>query len=170
MVDPFVPGAGAGAPEDWKTEFSRFLTLVAPGAGLDKELAAEPAPLPDAVRIGGLIAVALSQGGRDAADAYAGMGGEELAQVFLAAWQLKRLSAAAPDLQPLRCAPTLWWCQRRSQADRQRLAQQLGGGREEDPAAREVAEDQFSIMRSEAVVGEPLLRGSPGQFEELPLP
>jgi amino acid adenylation domain-containing protein/non-ribosomal peptide synthase protein (TIGR01720 family) len=170
MVDPFVPGAGAGAPEDWKTEFSRFLTLVAPGAGLDKELAAEPAPLPDAVRIGGLIAVALSQGGRDAADAYAGMGGEELAQVFLAAWQLKRLSAAAPDLQPLRCAPTLWWCQRRSQADRQRLAQQLGGGREEDPAAREVAEDHFSIMRSEAVVGEPLLRGSPGQFEELPLP
>ena len=64
---------------------------------------------------GGLLsAFALAWASRANGDsAYAALGADELARVFLVAWRLKQLSLALPSLPATRVATHCWWATQR---------------------------------------------------------
>jgi amino acid adenylation domain-containing protein/non-ribosomal peptide synthase protein (TIGR01720 family) len=149
LVDAFVPEARPAGGFDWRDELARFHALVLGGAqpALAPALMAGPQPIEEDVA--DLLGRQLLQPDASGRGTFAGMGGPELARIFMVGCRLKQLSLECEGLQPLQCPATTWWVHGRDPADRQRLARQTA---QPEPVLREVHADHFSILRDAAVI------------------
>ncbi|MFK0311186.1 amino acid adenylation domain-containing protein [Pseudomonas sp. NPDC090233] len=122
LLDSFVPSATHTLQDDWLEDLQAFAQVLLPGAVVAPTDASESA---ETVRL--LMAGLADQ--RDAnsaaSSAYAVLGSDELANVFLVARKLKQLSVQLPGCRPVRVEPASWWVPGRD-AERIALAAQIG--------------------------------------------
>ncbi|WP_423358072.1 amino acid adenylation domain-containing protein [Pseudomonas citronellolis] len=111
LLDSYVPGEEGVADGSWQDDLEAFLGVVLglpPGAAEDE---APPSAAPQAAEVARRTAAALARANGDSA--YAALGADELARVFLVAWRLKQLSLALPSLPATRAATHCWWATQR---------------------------------------------------------
>ncbi|WP_256327820.1 non-ribosomal peptide synthetase [Nitrosospira sp. Nl5] len=166
LIDSFIPGDEQSESDDWRCDFSDFVSLVVPGAKPgdviqddlpDGECATE-SEQPSEQAITGLledlisaeqIRVRTGEEGNTEAGGYADMGAEELARIFIVARQLKALSLQASALSPLQVQATCWWAATRPLSDRLALALQI---EQETLQSIELDADHFAIVRTESLL------------------
>ncbi|MGH8685538.1 MAG: thioesterase domain-containing protein, partial [Nitrosospira sp.] len=166
LIDSFIPGIEQLPPDDWRHDFSDFVSLVVPGAkpagvirdSLPGDGVATESEQPSEQAIAGLLEHLISaeqsqrrSGGEGNTEAggYADMGAEELARIFIVARQLKTLSLQAPALSPLLVQATCWWAATRPLSDRLALALQI---EQETLHSIELDADHFVIVRTESLL------------------
>ena len=156
LVDGYVPGEEGATLADWREDLKDFLSVVLPRsaateppASAGAAISGAGAPLVVESAITAALAIARAAGEIDDDNAYAALGGTELARMFAVARHLKTLSLDAPPLRRLRCTPTCWWIARRPARDVELLARQVAS-----PAIVQewIAADHFGILRSEGLL------------------
>jgi pimeloyl-ACP methyl ester carboxylesterase len=171
LVDPFIPGIGEPGPDDWRQDFSDFVSVVLPGAKIDGadgviadgnqksclQSPEQPPEQPSEEILAGLLdelisAMQASEGAASPAKGkrggYADLGAGELARIFSIARHLKALAAQAPELSELDVTPVCWWVATRPLSDRLALSRQTG---QAELSGNEIDTDHFSIIRAEAL-------------------
>jgi pimeloyl-ACP methyl ester carboxylesterase len=167
LIDSFIPGMGETGPDDWRQDFSDFVSLVLPGAKIDgadgvfpdgnQKSCLQSSEQPSEETLAGLLDELISAmqasegatspttggGGRDA-----DLGASELARIFSVAQHLKTLAAQAPELGCLNIRPACWWVATRPLSDRLALLRQTG---QPELSGNEIDTDHFSIIRTEAL-------------------
>jgi thioesterase domain-containing protein len=169
LIDPFIPDVDRPDVDDWRRDFSDFVSVLLPHAatGVDAAEGEEPPDgnlmdsLPESMqmiadRLERLIAAADNnkrKGTGDLAGAsaggYADMGAEELARIFMVARHLKAISEKAPSLSPLLVEPVCWWAAARPVAERLALAEQIS---QHELHSIEIDADHFGIVREDALM------------------
>ncbi|MDQ3187077.1 MAG: AMP-binding protein, partial [Pseudomonadota bacterium] len=166
LIDSFIPGIEQPQLNDWRGDFSDFVSVVIPGATLgdvirDDSSGDEEPPepkQPSEQTIASLLEQLISaeqirartgEGGNTEAGGYADMEAEELARIFIVAHQLKALSLQASALSPLQVQATCWWAATRPPSDRLALALQID---QDKLRSIEVDADHFAIVRTESLL------------------
>jgi len=158
LIDSYIPGTDSPEPDDWKRDFSDFISVIVPDANLDRRMMDNsPACLPgeSGPTVAGLLESLLQERMREREDGeqegYAAMGVEELAHTFTVARRLKALSLQSSALTALRCRPACWWVAGRPASDREALAFQVD---KDELRSVEVDADHFAIVRDEMLLRE----------------
>jgi pimeloyl-ACP methyl ester carboxylesterase len=168
LIDSFIPAMGELAPDDWRQDFSDFVSVVLPGAKIDGAVEVFPdgnqkdwqqsSEQPSEETLAGLLEKLIStgqtpegttrsnSGGRSG---YADLGASELARIFSVARHLKALAAKAPELGCLNIRPTCWWVETRPLSDRLALSRQTG---QAELLGNEIDTDHFAIVRADSVL------------------
>jgi hypothetical protein len=171
LIDPFIPGVEMPEPDDWRRDFSDFISVVIPGANPD--VIAGDSSMHTASEESGPAIVSLlerllqAERKREREDGehtegYAGMGIDELAHTFTVARQLKALSLHSSALTALQGKATCWWAAGRPASERQALAAQIA---QDTMRFIEVEADHFTIVRNEL-----LLLGIKAALAAIPAP
>jgi amino acid adenylation domain-containing protein len=170
LIDPFIPGMELPEPDDWRRDFSDFISVVIPGATLDViagDSSVETASEESGPAIVGLLERLLQtetmrqhEKGEQQTEGYAGMRIDELAHTFTVARRLKALSLQSPALNALQGKATCWWAARRPVSELYVLAAQI---EQQTMGCIEVEADHFSIVRDEL-----LLQGIKAALEAIP--
>ncbi|MHB2052591.1 amino acid adenylation domain-containing protein [Pseudomonas sp. VEM90] len=145
LVDGFVPGtAEAMLADNWQGDLEDFLDLLSPGLSRQVPGLAQEEEHQD---FNGLFQMLLDTlpATQIQASRYLGMGAEELANLFVVARRLVRLSRQLPACHPVEAPVHAWWTPGR-QADGELLARQLG---QPGLAADTIACGHFQIPRDE---------------------
>ncbi|OPA84560.1 hypothetical protein BFW87_29090 [Pseudomonas fluorescens] len=121
LLDAYVPGESATSVDDWQADLREFVDVTR--SSLAPHLHPAGGETPDNLRQ--LFSDALTREGGDANRP--GFGAEELAQVFMVARHLKRLSLQLAACEALPVRPECWWTDGRAQ-EALRLGVQLGQG------------------------------------------
>jgi hypothetical protein len=167
LIDPFIPGIGESQLDDWRQDFSDFISVVLPGAKIDSGDGVFPvgnqkswqqsSEQPSEEILAGLLEklISVGQTPEGATDSnsgerggYADLGAEELARIFIIARHLKAIAAQAPELSELDVMPVCWWVAGRPLSDRLALSRQTG---QAELSGNEIDTDHFSIIRTEAL-------------------
>ncbi|MFG0610739.1 amino acid adenylation domain-containing protein [Delftia sp. WSY_14] len=151
LVDPFVPPASGQVADAWWPDFVRFAAYLMPQVRIEDLAELGAAQEPSIDLLAGPIDRLLGRAETDHPAGHASMDGTGLAQAFMTARHLKRLSLQMDRLPALEAEVDLWWSQDRDAADRSRLERQLG---REPASAADIAADHFSLMRHEDLVAQ----------------
>ncbi|MGH8762084.1 MAG: amino acid adenylation domain-containing protein, partial [Nitrosospira sp.] len=166
LIDSFIPDTEQSQPNDWRHDFSDFVSIAIPGAALgdvigndssgDEESQESKQPSEQAITslLEHLISaeqvrMRAEKNGNTEARGYADMGAEELMRIFIVARQLKALSLQASALSPLQIQATCWWAATRPLSDRLALALQID---QDKLRSIEVDADHFTIVRTESLL------------------
>jgi pimeloyl-ACP methyl ester carboxylesterase len=168
LVDPFIPNVREPGADDWRRDFSDFVSVLLPHAatGIDTAEGEESSDenlmhsLPASMQLitdrlkqlieagnnkrkgaGGLAGIT--------AGGYADMGAEELARIFMVTRHLKAISRKAAPLSPLLVEPVCWWAAARPVAERLALAEQIS---QHELHSIEIDADHFGIVRDDALM------------------
>ncbi|SEN51846.1 amino acid adenylation domain-containing protein, partial [Nitrosospira multiformis] len=168
LIDSFIPAIDEPEPDDWRQDFSDFVSVVLPGAKIDgadgvfpdgnQKSRLQSLKQPSEETLAGLLDELIS--GMQALEGvasptkgkwsgYADLGASELARIFGIARHLKALAAQAPELGCLNIQPTCWWIATRPLSDRLALSRQTG---QAELSGNEIDTDHFSIIRAEALL------------------
>ena len=120
LIDPFIPGMGETGPDDWRQDFSDFVSVVLPGAKIDdadgvfpdgnQKSCLQSSEQPSEGALAGLLDELISAGQKPEGttksnngegDSYADMGASELARIFSVGRHLKALAAQAPESEQI---------------------------------------------------------------------
>jgi thioesterase domain-containing protein len=167
LIDSFIPVMGEPAPDDWRQDFSDFVSVVLPRAKIDdadgvfsdgnQKSCLQSSEQLSEDALAGLLEKLISaiQTSESTASptkgkrgGYADLGASELARIFSVARHLKALAAKAPELGCLNTRPTCWWVETRPLSDRLTLSRQTG---QAELLGNEIDTDHFSIIRTEAL-------------------
>nr|WP_252980619.1 non-ribosomal peptide synthetase [Delftia acidovorans] len=151
LVDPFVPEAGQTLSDDWWPDFLAFVSHLLPHADIDDVAEVRTVPQPSADLLAGPLGRAAARAGAQLAEGSVSMEGADLAQTFMTALHLKRLSLQTERLRPVAGAAQLWWSEGRNASDRTRLQQQL---RQDDVPGSEIEADHFSMLRDAGLLAQ----------------
>ncbi|WP_430231281.1 amino acid adenylation domain-containing protein, partial [Nitrosomonas communis] len=163
LIDLYVPGTEAPQQDDWRQDFTDFVSVAIPGVtpnvALQTTLASQSSQSVGAVSkqvivdlLESVLAIRQAESrtnGQTAMQGYAEMGTEELANIFLVARHLKMLSLQTSALRPLKCQTTCWWATTREMNDRLVLEQQI---KPAEIHSVEIEADHFDIVRSESLL------------------
>ncbi|WP_448676701.1 amino acid adenylation domain-containing protein [Delftia acidovorans] len=151
LVDPFVPEAGQTSSDDWWPDFLAFVGHLLPHADIDDVAEVHTISQPSADLLAGPLGRAAARAGAQLAEGSVPMEGADLAQTFMTALHLKRLSLQTERLRPVAGAAQLWWSEGRNASDRTRLQQQL---RQDDVPGTEIEADHFSMLRDAGLLAQ----------------
>ncbi|MBD9580531.1 non-ribosomal peptide synthase/polyketide synthase [Delftia sp. DLF01] len=151
LVDPFIPEAGQTLSDDWWPDFLAFVSHLLPHADIDDVAEVRTVPQPSADLLAGPLGRAAARAGAQLAEGSVPMEGADLAQTFMTALHLKRLSLQTERLRPVAGAAQLWWSEGRNASDRTRLQQQL---RQDDVPGSEIEADHFSMLRDAGLLAQ----------------
>ncbi len=144
LLDSFVPSARHGEHDDWLEDLQSFAGVMLPGVTVP---ATDGPESPETIRRLMAQMVVQRDGSEAARSAYAALGSDELANVFVVARKLKQLSVQLPRCREVGVEPVSWWVPGRD-AERQALAQQIG-----QPLAGDVLPcGHFEIPREAALL------------------
>jgi pimeloyl-ACP methyl ester carboxylesterase len=167
LIDPFIPGMGETGPDDWRQDFSGFVSVVLPGAKIDgadgvipdgnQKSCLQSSEQPSEETLAGLLDELIPAGQTPEAailpnngeGGYADLGAEELARIFIVARHLKAIAAQAPVLNPMSVKPACWWVAARPLSDRLALARQID---QAEQLQNEIDTNHFAIVRAEALL------------------
>ncbi|SFI44374.1 amino acid adenylation domain-containing protein [Nitrosomonas sp. Nm34] len=160
LIDLYVPGTESPQQDDWRQDFTDFVSVAIPGVtpnvALQTKLSGRSAVTVSKQVIVDLLESVLAirqaesrTNGQTAMQGYAEMGTEELANIFLVARHLKMLSLQTSALRPLKCQTTCWWATTREMNDRLVLEQQI---KPAEIHSVEIETDHFDIVRSESLL------------------
>ncbi|WP_460060383.1 non-ribosomal peptide synthase/polyketide synthase [Pseudomonas sp. H2_H09] len=141
LLDTYVPGEPAAQADDWQADLREFVDVTR--HSLAPHLQPSGAETPDNLRQ--LFTEALTCEGGDAHRP--GFGAEELAQVFMVARHLKRLSLQLAACEHLPVQPECWWTEGRAD-EAARLAAQLG----QATTGHVLGCGHFDVPRAESVL------------------
>ncbi|HVW65756.1 MAG TPA: amino acid adenylation domain-containing protein, partial [Nitrosospira sp.] len=160
LIDSYIPGTDSPEPDDWKRDFSDFISVIVPDANFDRRMM-DNSPACVAGESGTIVTGLLEnllhgwmrerEDGEQQVEGYAAMGVEELAHTFTVARRLKALSQQSSALTAVRCRPVSWWVAGRPVPDRQALASQLD---QDELPSTEIDADHFAIVRDEMLLRE----------------
>ncbi|WP_256376925.1 non-ribosomal peptide synthetase [Nitrosospira multiformis] len=167
LIDSFIPVMDESEPDDWRQDFSDFVSVVLPGAKIDgadgvfpdgnQKSCLQSLKQPSREALAGLLdelisTMPASEGAasptKEKRGGYADLGASELARIFGIARHLKALAAQAPELGCLNIQPACWWIATRPLSDRLALSRQTG---QPELSGNEIDIDHFSIIRAEAL-------------------
>ncbi|MBN9134168.1 MAG: amino acid adenylation domain-containing protein, partial [Nitrosospira multiformis] len=169
LIDSFIPAMSEPEADDWRQDFSDFVSVVLPGAKIDgvdgiiadgnQKSRLQSSEQPPEEALAGLLdeLIFAIQASKDAASpasmegkrgGYADLGASELARIFGVARHLKALAAQASGLSELDVTPVCWWIATRPLSDRLALSRQTG---QAELSGNEIDTDHFSIIRAEAL-------------------
>ncbi|MBA4143018.1 MAG: amino acid adenylation domain-containing protein [Nitrosospira sp.] len=168
LIDLFVPGAEPAQSNDWRGDFSDFVSVVIPSLKADEIMDKvvgessfdnnQPAELEQVSEreIAGLLESLISAEQmrtreRDGIQTggYADMGAEELVRIFAVARHLKALSLQMPGLNSLKVQPACWWATGDSLSSRLALALQIN---QERLCSADIDADHFGIIRADSLL------------------
>ncbi|EHJ93435.1 hypothetical protein KUC_0382 [Vreelandella boliviensis LC1] len=152
LVDPYIPGSGQTNEDDWRKDFTAFVSVILPS--ISSELVANsaheaPRKEPSETELAIMLERLLASDAAYGREGYAALGGEELARTFCVARHLKRLSLKTDALHRLSCEADCLWSEGRPQEERQALTHQVG---QAPRRAIETSEDHFSIVASDSLL------------------
>jgi thioesterase domain-containing protein/aryl carrier-like protein len=135
MVDSFIPrtrddGAGGDHDQgtDWKETFKEQFQFIVPGFDITENLPDLDDP-EDIGAISGLIdgfIESAAKCGKARKEAYAALGTEEMARMFVVGRRLSGLSLEIARLPALHVEPCYWWARGKTTEAKETLGEQLG--------------------------------------------